>query len=88
MRPSSGPPAAFVVTELVPNRVLTDTSRLPGAVLTFEHRAEPTPDGSSISVTISVDGFLSPLWALILGKSFSKAAERNVVGMTEYLGRA
>lgn len=88
LRPSSGPAATFRVTELTPNRVFTDASRLPGAVLTFRHKIEPAPQGCTVTVVISISGPLRSLWKLLLGKNFRGAAERNITGLSSYLATA
>lgn len=54
----------------------------------FDHAVEPVGEGSRVTVTISVEGPMSPLWRLILGKSFVDAANRNVLGLVGYLGAA
>lgn len=88
VRPTSGPTTTFEVTALHRGRLLTSASRLPGARLMFEHVVEPVAAGSEVAVTISVDGFLSPLWHLVLRKSFSGAAARNVEGLAVRLDNA
>lgn len=88
MRPTSGPSTTFTVAALVHNELVTTTSRLPGAVVRFEHVVTAIATGSTVRVTISVDGPLSPLWKRVLRKGFAGAAERNVTGVIECLDRA
>lgn len=88
MRPSTGPATTFELTALEVDRLVITTSRLPGARLVFDHAVEPVGEGSRVTVTISVEGPMSPLWRLILGKSFVDAANRNVLGLVGYLGAA
>lgn len=56
MRPSSGPATTFEIVALETDRLLTTTSRMPGAKLLFEHRAEPLDASTRVTVTIGVDG--------------------------------
>ena len=88
MRPSSGPATTFEIVALETDRLLTTTSRMPGAKLLFEHRAEPLDSSTRVTVTIGVDGPLRWLWRRVLGKSFAGAAERNVRGLIDYLDAA
>ena len=88
MRPSSGPATTFEIVALETDRLLTTTSRMPGAKLLFEHRAEPLDASTRVTVTIGVDGPLRWFWRRVLGKSFAGAAERNVRGLIDYLDAA
>lgn len=88
MRPTSGPASTFTIVALRADRLATTTSRLPGAVLSFEHTLEPSDKGSRISVTVSAQGPLSALWAKVLRKSFSEAAPRNIAGLLAHLDAA
>lgn len=85
MRPASGPATTFTVTALQPGRLLTTSSRLPGARLIFEHQLAPAADGALVTVIIGVDGPLRRLWRWILGRSFVDAAERSVRGLVDAL---
>lgn len=88
MRPASGPATTFVVTAFEPDRLLNDEAPLPGARLIFEHAVTPTPEGSDVTVAIKVEGFLAPLWGLLLRKTFADSAKRNVDGLATYLDSA
>ncbi|GAA1787510.1 SRPBCC family protein [Leucobacter iarius] len=88
MRPSSGPAAAFTITELVEDRRFTNVSRMPGAALTFDHRVEPADDGSTLSVEIRIDGPLAPLWKLAIGRGFANAARTSIDGLLADLDAA
>lgn len=88
MRPSSGPATTFAITALEADRLFTTASRLPGARLLFEHRADPAGSGAQVTVTISVNGPLGWLWRRVLGRSFAGAAKRNVHGLLDHLGGA
>ncbi|MFK4790302.1 SRPBCC family protein [Microbacterium sp. ZW T5_56] len=88
MRPATGPATSFTITEVDPDRLLTTTSRLPGAVLCFRHEVEPEGAGSRASVTIGVSGPLRALWAILLRRNFAPAAERNLEGLLTQVGAA
>lgn len=85
MRPASGPSATFTVTAFEPHQVFTNASSLPGATLVFEHLVAPTPGGSTISVTVGVDGPLAFLWSRLLAKNMAHAAQSSVTGLQTYL---
>lgn len=88
IRPSSGPATAFTVTELVDGHRFTNASRMPGAILTFDHRVDPARDGSVISVEIRIDGPLAALWKAAIGRGFANAARTNIDGLLADLDAA
>lgn len=88
MRPTSGPPASFSVTEFEPGRVLTNTSSLPGAKLVFTHIVTPMPKGALVYVAVSVEGPLAPLWRRMLNRSMGNAAKSSVNGLLAHLDSA
>ena len=57
----------FTLTEVEPERVFTDESRLPGARMGHRHELQPTPDGVRLVNTIYICGPLARLWARVLG---------------------
>jgi Polyketide cyclase / dehydrase and lipid transport len=63
----------FTLTEVEPERVFTDESRLPGARMGHRHELQPLPavdgepDGVRLVNTIYIRGPLACLWAPILG---------------------
>jgi len=57
----------FMLTEVEPERVFTDESRLPGARIGHRHELQPTADGVRLVNTIYIRGPLARLWAPILG---------------------
>ena len=72
LKPKGGPRSPFTVTELVGDRTFADTTHLPGARLTFRHHAEPAPGGALVTVTVTVEGLLSRVWARILGAAATR----------------
>lgn len=57
----------FTLTEVEPERLFTDESRLPGARMGHRHALEPIPNGVRLVNTIYIRGPLARLWATILG---------------------
>lgn len=63
----------FTLTEVEPERVFTDESRLPGALMGHRHELHPLggsdgePAGVRLVNTIYIRGPLTRLWAPILG---------------------
>jgi len=78
LKPTNGPKVRFVISALTPDREYTDTSRLPGARLEFQHLVSPVPEGSALEVTIRLSGPLSFLWSRILGPGFRKSAPEDL----------
>lgn len=81
LRPRSGPASSFSITGLVSNRVFTNTGRLPGAKLIFEHVVRPTVGGSVVTVTVSLDGPLAGVWTLVLRRPMADAARVSTEGL-------
>ena len=86
--PRSGPSSSFSITALVPNRVFTNTGRLPGAHLIFEHVVDPRADGSEVTVTVSLDGPLAAVWKIPLRRPMADAARLSTQGLITTLDGA
>jgi hypothetical protein len=56
------------VVTLEPERLLVHEARFPGARLGHEHRVAPEGKGSEITHRLYVRGFLSGLFAMLLGR--------------------
>lgn len=76
----------FEIVALEPGRLFVDEARFPGAQFGHEHRVEASGNGSEISHRLYVKGFLSGLWALMLGRKRMRdsvvkfvEAERKIV---------
>jgi Polyketide cyclase / dehydrase and lipid transport len=78
LKPQGGPKVKFVIKELRPDREYTDTNYLPGARLIFQHTAQPTPDGCELEVTVTMEGPLARVWALLIGKNFRKSVPEDL----------
>jgi len=78
LKPVGGPRTAFEISELEPDRVYTDVSRMPGARLTFRHEVEPTPGGSRLTVLVTLEGPLSWLWARTAFAGFERSVPADL----------
>jgi hypothetical protein len=79
LKPKSGPKVKFVIETLIPDREFVDVSLLPGARLTFRHLITTRPaGGSTIDVTVTMDGPLRWPWARILGNGFRASAQPDL----------
>ncbi|NLP86129.1 hypothetical protein HF576_20040 [Microbacterium sp. CFH 90308] len=88
LRPAKGPALTFTVTALLPDELFTDTARLPGARLEFEHLVAASGEGSRISVTVRVRGPLAGVWRRVLRSSMGDAARTGVEGLVAHLDGA
>jgi hypothetical protein len=93
LKPRGGPKVKFVINACDPGREYTDTSRLPGARLTFQHTvvadgtvadgtvADGTVaggTGSKLAVLVTMSGPLSRVWAKIMGGGFRESAQGDL----------
>lgn len=86
--PTAGPPSKFTITDLIADRVLTNTSRLPGARLEFIHRVEPRVDDHVVTVIVRVVGPLAGMWDRVLRTSLAGSAPTSVNGLLDMLERS
>ncbi len=77
LKPKGAPKVSFTVTRLSSNEFV-DVSRMPGARVTFAHRIDETADGTTVSVTVDVDGPLGRVWRRILGAGFRSALQPDL----------
>ena len=59
----------FTITELEDGRRFVDETRLPGARLGHDHRAEPAAGGTRVVHRLFLDGPAERLWAFVLGRT-------------------
>ena len=94
LKPRSGPAATFTIVEVIEGEALVDASALPGARLVFDHRVTAAPlieagSGSSltylVTVVITVEGPMSPLFGRLLRRSFEGAAQSGIDGLLAHL---
>jgi hypothetical protein len=88
LRPAQGPALAFTITALRQDELLTDTSRLPGARLDFEHVVGSTSQGARVSVAVHLRGSLAGFWSRVLRKPMADAARSSVEGLVAHLDRS
>lgn len=72
LRPASGPPVAFTITEVAPGRAFTTVSRLPLGRLAIEHEVHENDRGTDFIHRVTITGPLSGLYARILGPGLMK----------------
>ncbi len=86
LKPKGGPKTPFTISVLTPDREYTDTSKLLGATLTFQHLAEVINGRTHLTAQVTLTGPLARLWAGILGAGFLEsvpAALNRLVTLVE-----
>lgn len=78
LKPKGGPRVKFTVTECEPGREYTDTAKLLGARLVFQHTAEPAASGTDLRVRVTMAGPLARAWALVMGGGFRDSAQADL----------
>ena len=78
LKPKGGPKVNFTISAFEPGVEYTDTSKLVGARLVFQHVATATADGTALAARVTVDGPLARLWAKILGKDFAESVPADM----------
>jgi len=78
LKPRGGPKTKFVISACSPGREYTDTTRLPGARLVFQHTVEPAAPGCGLHVRVTMDGPLAFAWSKILGGGFHGSAQADL----------
>lgn len=66
------PTQRFTFTELRPLRSMDFSIALPGATLSFPHHMRPTPQGLSVTHGVRLEGPLSGLYGLIVGRGIAR----------------
>lgn len=65
------PPQKILFTELQPGYAMNFRIGLPGAVLSFPHRMQATPNGLSVTHAVEISGPLAPVFGLLVGRSIA-----------------
>lgn len=78
LKPRGAPSSAFVLTHVEPNRVFRDRTRLPLAVMEFEHMLSPIGPGTCITHRVKLTGLLAPLFARVIGRKIAAGLPRAV----------
>jgi len=81
LKPSSGPEASIIFTEVVANKSFSVENRLPLCVMRFEHELFPTTIGTTVVHRVSFSGFLSPLFSRIIGSQIRKGLPQTMAGL-------
>lgn len=78
LKPKGGPKVRFVIERLVPGERFTDTSKLIGARLTFDHSVGADSNGTTVHVAITMQGPMAWFWVRVLGKGFRSSAQPDL----------
>lgn len=78
LKPTGGPQVRFTISTLIPYQEYTDTSRLIGGSLVFQHTATRDGDITHLTARVSIHGPLAWLWARIMGADFRISAPADL----------
>jgi hypothetical protein len=82
LKTRTGPPAEFVVTELIDGSVYADTTILDEAELTVRHEAVETAQGTRIVLTATLSGPQERSWAVRMGDGVQRDLEADLASLT------
>ncbi len=83
LKPKGGPAAKFQITAVAEQESFSDVSFLPLARIVFKHEIQPSPEGSSFTHTVSIEGPLSPLFARVIGKKIASGLPTSMRRLAE-----
>ncbi len=86
LKPAGGPKSSFELIECTPLRSFTSRSYLPLCTMDFVHTMEETNDGLTISHRIVMSGFMTFLFARVIGKKLGQglpAAVETLIAQAE-----
>lgn len=79
VKPKGSPEAKFTLIELTENKSFTVCCRLPLAKIKFNHLlVEKNESTVEVTHSVELDGFLAPLWKIIIGKSLVNGLESTI----------
>jgi hypothetical protein len=81
LKPKDGPKVKATIIQIDPAKRFVDVSRLPAAKLNFDHSLTTNDGQTIISITISISGPLSIVWAKILGKNMQSDLENSTANL-------
>ena len=81
IKPKGGPKVKADIITVEPNQQFVDVSHLFGAKLTFNHRLHMENGITTVSITMTIHGPLSRLWAKILGKNQQADLEASTANL-------
>jgi hypothetical protein len=67
LKPKGGPRLDFTIGDFAPPTTYSDICQMPGATMQTTHRLI-AGDGTTIEIQITIEGILSPLWGLVVGR--------------------
>ena len=86
LKPTRGPKATAVLTDVRPGEGFSNRTRLPLASLDFSHEVERVGEGTCIAHRIEISGPLSFVFARLMGRDMGKGlpeAVRNLARLAE-----
>ena len=91
LKPTGGPKTRFEISTLTTDSEYTDTSKLPGATLVFQHTARREAETTILDALVTLSGPLAFVWARILGAGFRSSVQADLdrlVRLVEVSSRA
>jgi hypothetical protein len=86
IKPTRGPKARFVVSELTPNVSFTDVTQLPLATMAFAHRIDVIDGVTHFTHHVTMTGSLSPVFSRLIGRGIVSElpkAMRTLAALTQ-----
>jgi hypothetical protein len=68
LKPKGGPSLRFLIGDFAPPSTYSDICRMPLARMTTRHELLGDSSGTTIRVTILIEGPFAPLWGLLVGR--------------------
>jgi len=87
VKPRQGPASRVTVTVIEQPTRFDCQSRLPGAVMRFEHELTPTLSGTEFTHRLVLTGPASPLFALLLGRKIVAGFPTVMARLAQAAGR-
>lgn len=81
LKPKGGPKVSATIKVIEQNKHFVDVSHLPGAQLQFDHQINQSGNTTSLTLTMTISGPLSWLWARILGKNQQSDLESSTANL-------
>ncbi|WP_143309012.1 SRPBCC family protein [Chitinophaga vietnamensis] len=78
LKPKGGPKVKILIEETRTNAYFRDKTSFPLAKMYGEHWYEDTPDGTRLTVTMTMKGLLAPLWNKIVMKNIIAGMEADL----------
>jgi hypothetical protein len=78
LKPVGAPKSKFVITDHIHNEYTADRCDLIFCYISFEHRIKDLGEVREVTHSVSLNGFLAPVFKLILGKNLVEGLETAV----------